>query len=209
MIFLISFTFSCKKKNDTVKFTGTVTSPNEQSPVADAFIELQCQEISNSTWNANYSTVVYGSTDANGAFSFSFKSTRAAAFRVVINKDNYYEFAEEIDPDNLEGGDGYSAYYCIYPKAWLKLHIKNTSPYDAADYFDYKLLNGTLTGAGCCGDSLHSFAGITIDTLSKCSVTGHQNIIIKSHVTKHNIPHEYYDTVFVTRFDTTSFDLFY
>jgi hypothetical protein len=213
MLFAVFFSIvqSCKKKNDKLTISGLVYNTNENNTMKDVQVILFAQKISNGTFSSNYETIGSGTTGTDGKFSFTLDNIRVLSYRLTFNKFNYFDLIKDLRGDVVSKGGEYKKSYEIYPCAFLKLRIKNVSPYNAQDYMSYRLnfTEDKPTGFECCSDSVSTFHGKNIDIIRKCKTYGNQNIEINWNYTKHNITQIRTTNITCIPFDTSSVELFY
>jgi hypothetical protein len=205
----IAFFASCKKDKNVIKISGTVYDPNTKAYVQGAHVNISASKITSGFYNPNYSDIASTTTDANGAFSFEFDKDKTAGYRFYISKDNYFDNTTDVPDDDIVAGETYTPTFNIYPEAYIKLHVKNSAPYNSTDFIAYSYESNLVQCAGCCTNNTFKGYGTGYDTLFSCKAYGNQNVKINWHVTKVGTDVAYSDTIFVTAFDTTQYQLFY
>jgi len=208
-LFISLFLQSCKKKNEKLTISGYVYETNESTAVKDVRVTLLAKKITSGTWNSNYETINSAITGNDGKFSFTFDIVKVSGYRLTFDKTNYFYLTQNLSGDVVSKGEEYNRNYQINPVAYLRLHIKNVSPYNSDDYMSYYLVGGTSNGNECCSDSTSKFYGKSIDITRICKAYANQNITINWNYTKHNNFQLKTTNVTCTPLDTTSVDLFY
>lgn|GEM_PF-2007564 len=202
IVFLLAVLSSCRKDESYI-ISGLVIDPNQVIPVADASVELWSQRIESGILMANYSLDESGITDENGRFSFTIPSRSYTALKLVFAKTGYYGWEAPVNVEKVKSGNGLDAEYQLLPKATIEFRVVNTEPFDDADYFEFRLLNGYTSCDECCKGEKYQFTGQSINQSVTCQVVGHQDIIIQWSKRKNgqqiirNEPH------FVKAFETT------
>lgn len=200
---------SCKKKNEKIIINGSVYDPNIQTYISNAHVTISAKLLSSGFYNSNYTELETTTTNSAGAFSFQFDKQKSAGYEIYISKDNYFDYTIDIPDANIVAGTPYTPEYDIYPIAYIKLHVKNTTPFDSTDFINYYY--STITSAncfGCCNSTSFNGYGKTYDTTLKCKTYGSQHVIISYHYHQH-WDYASFDTVFCLPFDTTEHNIFY
>ncbi|NVN96140.1 MAG: carboxypeptidase regulatory-like domain-containing protein [Bacteroidetes bacterium] len=200
---------SCKKDdNNTIIIQGKITDANQNIAVANAEVTFWASRIQSGTYNPNYMALATVTTDASGNYNLQITKAKDAGFRITIEKPKYFGQTIDISVENLPAGT-HSLNYSIYPEAYFKLNVKNTSFIDNTDFISYWFNNTQPTGLNCCNNIPINYTGQTYSNTIKCRTFGGQNMIVKWIVKKDNVstPHE--SSVYCVPFDTTVFDLNY
>lgn len=209
VIAIAGFFYSCKKDKNKITINGAVYDPDIKTYVSNAHVTISSIRISSGVYNSNYTDIATTITDGSGNFSFEFDKEKSAAYRFYIFKDNYFDNTIDIPDADIVPGTPYAPVFNIHPKAYLKLHVKNSAPWDSDDFIAYFYTSGYLSCYECCSNIMHKGYGQFYDTTSKCKTYGSQNVTINWHVTKMGIDIVYADTVFCTPFDTTFHEILY
>jgi len=210
MGFLSAFYFTaCKKDKNKIVINGKVFDPNLKTYLSDVIVTISSIRISSGYYNSNYSDIATTTTDNNGNFSFEFEKEKSAGYRFTITKDNYFESIKDIPDADIVAGTPYSPEFYLYPKAYIKLHVQNSAPWNDNDFIAYSYTSGYLSCYQCCTNTTFQGHGQSYDTTLKCKTYGNQNIVINWHVTKMGTDIAYADTVFCDPFDTTFFEILY
>jgi hypothetical protein len=207
---LFIVTGSCRKnKDEDISVRGTVFDPNLNVYVNDAYVTISSIKVQSGIYNSNYQDIETVVTDYNGKFAFDIKKELASSYRIYIRKDNYFSYTVDISPDVLESGIVYSPTYNLFPEAYIKLHVKNTMPYDSTDFIAYSFTNSNLNCYECCTNNVFKGYGEDYDYTLKCKTNGSQYIKMNWHVTKNGTDISYKDSVFCIAFDTIFYQIYY
>lgn len=204
-----AFFDSCKKDKNVIKISGTVYDPNTKAYVSGAHINISASKVTSGFYNPNYTDIASTISDANGAFSFEFDKEKTAGYRFYIFKENYFDITTDVPDDDIVAGETYSPTFNLYPEAYIKIHVKNSSPYNSTDFIAYSYESGLVQCAECCTNTTFKGYGTDYDTLFTCKTYGNKDIKLFWHVTKVGTDMAYSDTIFAPAFDTTQYQLFY
>jgi hypothetical protein len=208
-IFTFGMISSCRKDKNKITINGTVYDPNIKTYVSGANVTISSSRVTNGVYNSNYADIATTTTDGNGAFTFEFDKEKSAGYRIYVSKADYFDYTVDISDDNIIPGTPYTPNYTIYPVGYIKLHVKNTQPYDSLDFIAYSYASGYLSCYECCTNTTFKGYGDAFESTTKCKTYGSQDIIVSYHITKNSIDVAYTDTFFATPFDTTVFNLYY
>jgi len=168
---LIFIIFSCKKDgNLQFAINGIVTDESFNTGLAGATVIVYEKPIA----NFNYQEIGRVTTDSDGKYSLSFPRNRVENYKVVIQKDRYFDKEYQIlysalDPQkSIEYNFGTTAY------SWVRIHLKNVDEVNDYDDFIYKKTQGKTDCAACCptGEELHFYGAI--DTVFYCMTDGNK-----------------------------------
>lgn len=209
-MFVLSFAVvSCKKKPHTLSVRGSVFDPNQNIAVANAQVTLSSSKIVSGVYNSNYQDISTVTTDGSGNFSIDFPEEKTAGYRFYITKTNYFSALIDVNTDEITPDDIYAPTYTIYPEAYLKIHVKNTSPFDNMDFVSYKFTAGVFDCNQCCTNTTFKGYGMTYDSIVKCKTRGSMNATVNWVITKNNIQSAFFQNIYCTPFDTSFFDINY
>lgn len=212
MLILIQTLFvilSCKKDKNIISISGTVYDPNTKTKIEGALVTLSAIKVTSGFYNPNYSIINTTSSNADGSFSFEFKKEITAGYRFIISKENYFETISDVKDDDIKSGVPYYPEFNLYPVAFIKLHVVNSSPYDENDYIAYSYSSGTVQCPGCCDKTTYKGYGMGYDTLLKCMTYGNQKVKIVWNYKKGGNVYKESKEIFATAFDTTSYNIYY
>ena len=179
--------FSCKKDADKYIFTGKIKNGNTGVTVDNANITLYAQTLESNSWNTTYNKIKSVSSSQEGIYRIEVDEFKASSFMIGIEKTNYIDASEIINPDNVKPNSEYYNDYIIYSEAIIKYHFYNSTPYDDNDILKYKIKNGTYDCSYCCGDTYNTLNGSSIDTVIICTISGSQNISIEYQIIKNGV----------------------
>ncbi len=208
-IIISAIIYSCKKDKEKITINGVVTDPNMNVKVSNAHVTISASMVTSGFYNSNYTDIASTTTDGNGAFTFEFEKQKSAGYRIYISKDNYFDNTIDIPDGKIVSGTPYTPTYNIYPVAYVKLHVKNSTPFDTNDKIRYSYTSGYTSCFECCSNVIIKGYGQHYDTISKCKTYGSQNVIINWSVYKAGYDIAYGDTFFCTPFDTTFYEILY
>ncbi|MFH2142543.1 MAG: hypothetical protein ABIJ97_08985 [Bacteroidota bacterium] len=206
---LIIVVFSCKKKEDKILLSGTISDPNKNSVISDVKINLSAQLIENGTWNSNYTNLTEVFSDSEGKFDIETANVRASKFKLTLFKENYILNEVFIDQENIIANELYEDNFNIYSESHLTIFVINQYPFNSNDYLKYRILNGTISCTECCDDEYLSFTGQSINDTISCTIPGNQQITIEWQVIKNSNPANYTQNIDIQEFTTSEFSIIY
>jgi hypothetical protein len=210
LIFVIFlFTISCKKDEKKVTFSGTIVDFYTDTPISGAQITLASKKIESGVYNSNFQDITTIISDGNGQFSIDSKYEAVVAYRIYVKKDKYFDNSTEINSNSVSEGTNYNANYSIAPEAYIKLHIKNITPYDSLDVISYSYKNLQPGCIDCCNNTVFQGVGKFFETTIKCKTFGNKNNKVEWNVTKNGFTILHSQDVFCTPLDTTNFEILY
>jgi len=136
-------------------------------------------------------------TGPDGKYAFR-RSEEPVIVALYVYADQYYDIIEKAVkfPERKQEID-----IVMDPYAWIKLHIKNTNPYDINDLFSFSGEWG--------GGSLPDYYGMNVDLYYLQKVYGNRFIDVYWGVTKNNKFNFSQDSVFTVTHDTVDFEILY
>jgi hypothetical protein len=174
ILFLFSigcFLPSCNK-SDNHSWEGRVLEYGSNKPVANATVYLVEKSGSGILGPVGSSTVDSLITGTDGKFKFKFIDGPVAHY-IRGKADLYYE--TELSR-NGNSPSKTKTDLILDPHAWLRIHVKNVSPVDSADFLSIGLNPG---------DCPKGFPGMTVDTFMICDkYKGNRTKNLKYAVTK-------------------------
>lgn len=154
--------FSCKKDKESIDenqidCTVTVKQNGTNTPVQGASIMLfETDPGSALSVTVNSTPIKTFTTDANGQSKIEFQGKADKSYPVIVTASKYFDSGSSI-PLVKKGVSGSSIFFGIYPEAYVKLHIRNTQPFDVYDYVQF--------GSTCImSQNEYYFQGNSIDT---------------------------------------------
>ncbi len=199
-IVLIVIITSCEKdpnSTDTI-FYGTVVDSKTNQPIQGATISYYWSSYDLMPSASEYVT----KTDKEGKYNFR--------LRVPYYNIDGYQFTFTV---NYPGYLGSYIWYTpglinqnniiLIKNAYLKIHIKNTSPYNVHDHFSLYWTDYDNTDEGYDG------YGTNIDTTITRVVAPNNNCEIKWEVLKNNSFNQYNENIYISSSDTNYYTIFY
>ena len=179
--FLLFSATNCKKDSSTTTTAeGAVIDKTTQKSIAGATARLI--KVNSSFMGGSSLKVVSQMTvDATGKYSFTFTPDLDYSYQVGASANKY--FTDEGDNHYIHTGKKNLILIPLQPEAYLKIHVKNASPYDGNDYIHIN------------ENGIETFYGMNVDT----SVTLLENG--NTVVTKYGI--------YCPAFDTTLYNINY
>ena len=129
--------------------------------------------------------------------------------KLSFSKDNYYSWDYEIDGEVLKNDFLHHETYQMQAKAWLQFIIKNESPVDSGDHFDFRIMNGYTDCETCCSNETMIFTGTDIDQEFICQMIGHSDVAIRWNSRKGGEQKGDVELIFIPSFDTTKVEFVY
>ena len=192
LVIMVLLTGACRKITRNTEVHGTVRDARTESIIPNAHVYLSGKV--ESAMGSGYSTIAEAITGADGAFSFEFKAERDYMYAVSATAYNYSGGFTVIDKFKNNKNETIS----LDPHAWVRLHVKNTSPFDSNDFIN--IVNF---------DPAFGFYGTTVDTVVVGRVHGGMNWNFQWYTTKNGVNTSSAATVFSPIFDTVNYDLNY
>jgi hypothetical protein len=200
----------CKKKQNKISIRGYLFDPKQNISVAGALVTISSSKISSGVYNSNYQDIATTTTDASGNFSFDFTEAATSGYRFYIRKDKYFDYTVDVSADDITHEQAYTPTFNLYPEAYLKLEVKNTTPYDSADFISFRMTTGFLECYQCCTNTIFKGYGETYDTIMKCKTYGSSTVTLNWTVTKNALPPiNHNQNVYCTPYDTTFYQISY
>jgi hypothetical protein len=188
IVFLfITISWNCKKDRSTTIAEGAVFESGTTKVVSGADVFLIAKN--NNCLTCQGGVISTTKTDASGKFSFNFKAEDGAIYNLLAKKNMYFESDFVKSP-------------VINPRAYLKLHIKNTQPFDPSDYIN--VVNSFIDPP-----TVTIFYGMQVDTFAIGEVCGNRSNNVMWFVEKNSIKSTLYGQVLCPAFDTTTYDINY
>jgi hypothetical protein len=165
LIFLLCLTFfSCKKKELTFQFKGTVSDLTFNKGLEGAVLTLE--EVA-ANGSSNSTQIINTTIGADGAFDFTFKRNSAIKYKLKITKKDYFTISEDIPFSDFSTESPLVKNYSSYGKSWVKLRFVNQAPFLSSDLFRFVKQEGKEGCEECCPIYEREFLGI-VDTTIYC-----------------------------------------
>ncbi|HNW98118.1 MAG TPA: hypothetical protein PKK00_06880 [Bacteroidales bacterium] len=205
-----TLTVSCKKNKNVITINGHIFNPYSNQYVENATIIISSSKITSGFYNSNYTDIATTTSDASGAFSFEFDQEKSSGYRFYIYKENYFDRTIDIADADIQPENTYTPTFELYSEGYLKLHVKNSSPFNDNDFIGYSYNDiDEINCATCCSNTVFKGYGKTYDTTYKCKTYGSKDVKINWHVTKFGSDVAFSDTLFCNPFDTTYYEILY
>ena len=176
---------------------GKVQDATTFAGIAGATAYLQ--KVNPDCFSCQGSKIASATADADGKFQFNFTAEEDYRYSITAEAPKYFNnfYTGGLI---LDVGKKNHPLVGLQPEAYLKLYIKNTSPFDGNDVIS---INGGWNA------SIPSFYGTSVDTFTMVRVNGNVNIAIYWSVTKNDLRNLYSDSIYCPVFDTTLYDINY
>lgn len=186
---------ACRKINHETDVSGTVYDASTMAVISQAHVYLLKENGNCFTCNPVPFADTYA--DANGNFSFNYKADKGYSYSLGATATNYFdEPGGNIYVVNFKNNKNEKI--LLKPHAYLKLHIKNTIPFNGDD----------VIGVNFTTSPFH-FYGTQIDTTLTAKVFGNSTNPVSWAVTKNNLITNYSGSIYCPRFDTTTYTINY
>lgn len=196
MLLLMVFA-SCKKQNRETTIEGRVVESYAQRNIAYADVYLMEAD---DTEGKNAHSIEKKTSDAEGKFMFTFKPGKNKAYALKFMKGCFNHTSAFIERKE----NNYQHTYRVAGSGRLFIAVKNTSPFDANDQFNFSLNKNATAG------EYPAFSGTSVDYLIHSTyVTENEKIYIKSFVTKNGISTVKLDSIVPITCDNLTFNLNY
>lgn len=154
--FLFFLFLSCEKANERIDCTITVKDAGNGKPILGAKVlvfETEPAAYNFETIDSTAHTIIY--TDANGQAKAYFRARTGKEYPILVKQYGYLDsyVSNGVYP-KLPAGNKKTMTVTMVARAFVKLHLKNSMPYD---------LNDSINIPGCSG-KLYGFKGATVDT---------------------------------------------
>ena len=205
---LLFYLAACRKNPvdtipiDQARMYGKVVEKGTKKPVKGAKVYLRnCTCV---IGGCNCSTIDSLTTDDTGRYDFTYKFNgfKGRSFDIVVRVPN--GFLPENSPIALAPTTHDNVNYDIeiQPTAWIKIHVKNATPFDE---FDEVWISGGWSG----GSHDHIYRGNSVDVIFKKEVIGNDSLGVAWSVTKNNINTFYIKKMLSVAHDTIKFEILY
>jgi hypothetical protein len=206
---VVSIFCSCKKEKDDINYTieGTITDINDNSPIESAKLTISKREVSSGTFNSSYSKISELTTTNNGLYSIITEYGSVESFKFELSHLDYFSKEIIVNPDDLSTEITNEYNFELTSKGYIKINIKNNSPYDILDQISFNSINSSCTN--CVKFNSIELNGTTVDTILEGGIEANKYYKYQYFVTKNGVTNTYLDSVFCTIGDTTFTPLLY
>lgn len=170
-----------------VHIAGTVFDPALNIDVQDASVVLLAQTIVDGTWSTSFSKQEETTTDASGAFKFDLEFDYNPAFKLEVEKTDYFDLEYEIPTADFVNGTSFTKSFEMYPKGYVSLNIVNVNPVDSNDVITLRFKDWETSCSGCCFSGFFEFTGDEVNETYECAVYGEDSYMIEYFVTKKDL----------------------
>ena len=201
IIVILLFT-SCKKMLYETTANITLIDITTKKPIANADVYLLNRD--NTSWSGpqNTSLVTHYKTNNLGKCTFVFTPDEYGWFEIAAEAEGYYE-NDDFDNGTIQNiGKVNDMTLEMHPEAFLKVFIKNTTPYDVNDIIIVGHY-GTPSGGGGV------FYGMNVDTFTIARKWGNHVRELYYSVTKNGIKTSFTYNVYCPANDTTYYYINY
>jgi len=209
VVFVLLLFASCTKNDRSIKVSGNVFDPALNKAVAGATIKLKAAIIESGVYNSNYTEIASTTSDASGNFNMDIAIQKVSGYRFVIIKEDYFDLEEDVNTDDFEKNESYTANFETYPKSSIHLTVQNTSPQGMDDEIKYRYINIESGCKTCCNNNTVTGIGPTYTADNECDVRGEKWIYINWVVTKNGNQHLFSDSIYVEAFKKSNFNIDY
>lgn len=202
LLILFSVCFIACKKIDPQR---VLTDVYVKDKTTSAVLPGAAVVVTSSKFSGAGAIISAHTADKDGKVHLDFMGEEGMAYYASAKTDKYFD---NLGSPNIldKGKKESSSTIFLVPKGYVKLHVKNTQPFDEGDLIAFNSyclsFNGTINS-------------MTLDTSfyfgydCEGSVFSNQNHDIPYWVTKNNIQTRYIQTIFVPAFDTVLVEINY
>ncbi|MCF8295433.1 MAG: hypothetical protein K9I34_05140 [Bacteroidales bacterium] len=206
---LVGFSMlSCIHDDQLVELKGTVTDSYQLTELENVEVKLYVNEMVNGSWSTNFVYKESAFTDSKGKFSLSIPFVYTTAYRLDIQKDEFFPESYEILEGDFEN-NAFSGEFILHPQATLHMHFKNGFPYNNQDLISYRLAGWEALYDDCCPAGFRGFVGEDVDETVTCKVIGGANYTIEYIISRNNNQNVGTKEVNCPPFETTNCEIIY
>lgn len=203
----ISFFLSCNKGNDIqYSFGGVIVDEVQDIPLQGVSVEFYQIPFSSSLSTSNYQLAGQTTTDVGGFYQIAFPREKSTQFKLDLSIDNYFEHSETFISEDISSDKENIMNASLEPKSWVTFDITNAPPSAQTDEFTLVLYNYREGCDGCATDDYNYLNGIVDTMITYTSTAGQYFNFMVINVTTGQSS---LDSVFMTPFDTATFQLDY
>lgn len=209
ILFTFLFIIGCNKNERIITVQGNINDPTFNSAGSNVTVILKAAKIESGVYNSNYVQIATSKSDANGNFSFEIPVEKVSGYRIILEKENYFDIEEDITTEIFEKEETYNADYKIFPIGTIRLEIKNTSPQSMDDEIKYKFDNIDQSCKTCCNNNVSTGSGPDFSIISECNARGNKMLKLTWVITKNGNQNIHSDSVWLEAFKTTTYKINY
>ncbi|MGZ4035175.1 MAG: carboxypeptidase-like regulatory domain-containing protein [Bacteroidia bacterium] len=193
----IIFFSACRKITRETSVSGHVYDACSQATIPFAHITLSKSDDACNHCGSSVEMDTY--TDANGFFSLNYKAERHYLYSVNASVNNY--ISDGVNSDNFKNNDNKKI--LLHAKVYVKVHIKNTTPFDVNDQIDVEYIYTSQLP--------YEYHGTAVDTTIVLEAMGCTNHDLRWTVKKNGITTNYDATINCNTapLDTTLYNISY
>jgi hypothetical protein len=210
-LFVLAIAVSgCKKDKGSLSVTGQVTNAVTGQPVSGVQVVLKSRDLSGGTYITTPVTAATATTDASGYYTLEWQRRSSSEYILSANKSGYISYSESINPDLFNGTPNQTRNFGMPALAWLRIHIQNVNPFDAADEVTFQLTSGYQScGASCCNGLPVVIPGMVVDSVYVCQVYGGGTVSWQALATHNGNTQTQQNAAVAVAFDTVQINLNY
>ena len=183
--------FSCKKKENFIVITGSVTDKKSGLGADGITLKLYIEENNVNAYNNSLTLLETTTTRSNGSYTFKKPYKNAIKYQIVTEGNDYYNQTFDLNPDNLSTATDNVYDISLFSRSYYEIALKNATPFDNNDEIVFSISNTDLSSPDGCGAVSLDLTGNLVDTLIQCPIYGGQTIYYSYVVTKNNITTQY------------------
>jgi hypothetical protein len=200
---------SCRKDKNRITVRGSVFDPNTGVHVTDALVTISANKITSGLYNSGFEEISRMQTADDGGFEFVFPEEKVGSYRISIAKPGYFQYYKEISVTEINPETAYFSVFNFYPIGYVKVLLKNTTPFSSGDAVSWYFSSGYVNCSDCCDNSIRTLTGMDVDMEFLCRTYGNQDVALSWFVTKNNLTVLHSGSLYCTAGDTTLFHLYY
>ena len=200
--FLVLFTGlgSCKKKDLTYSFKGTVIESASGAGLSDVSVKLYQVLFDQSSANSNFQLAGEVSTDGSGNYEIVIDRQKALQFKVAFRKNGFFTEEVVISSSDVSTEEAKEVNQYMDAESWIVFDIYNASP-DISDQLTLVKYNFREGCLGCTTNDYAYFYGpvdttITIHTTAGIYTRFTYKDEVSSLITEDSVLTVPFDTVF-------------
>jgi hypothetical protein len=197
---------SCKKGVEDIrtKVYGTLYDYYTGNPIAGAEVKV----LSFDNQSPDYSDTIKATTsNSNGEYEITFYGRRDnnISYHLFIHKqpEGYLESDRQFE---IRKKHSNLFNFNLKGNAYLKVHIKNQTPYNNDDLIQ---LWAGIFQASQVGNFVGQGTNVDTNVLFSTKGTGSRFVWLGGYITKNNIPKEFEDSIYCNSLDTAYYSLLY
>ncbi len=187
---------------------GVVVAANTNQTLEGVNITLQKQVVETGVYNNNYQAAAHTTSAADGQFAMVWARENFAALRLDCEKSQYIKSEIDLTVSDFQAGQPETSLIIMQPEAFVRVHIQNSSPSDAADHFRFTFANANFDCV-CCSNNWKTFDGENVDTTFTCRLYGETWLRFQKDYLTAQSDTMLIDSIFCPSFQTTDLEVQY